>query len=328
MLNELNNQAAQLTICDGVKYRSLEMFALVDGNPAAEPGYVTLEEAIASGVARVTEVSASGFVPELLFHNEGSLPVLLLDGEELIGAKQNRVLNLTILAPARSKIVIPVSCVEAGRWRMASEEFRASPQMMYSRLRAEKVEQVTYCLRTEMGRMSDQAAVWEDLAAKAERLDAASPTGAMSEVFARNKIRVEEFERAFSLAPGQVGVAYRIGGRQWGVDLFDHARTMERYWKKLLRSYALDAIDEEQEAEKPAEPEEVRRLFERVAAGTAFCEQSPGLGKDVRMTAEGLSGAGLWVEGRYVHFCAFSRNGGNGGRLKTRMSMPSRRRVF
>jgi hypothetical protein len=39
-------------------------------------------------------------VPQLLFINDAMRPVLLLDGEELVGAKQNRVLNLTVLAPA------------------------------------------------------------------------------------------------------------------------------------------------------------------------------------------------------------------------------------
>ena len=50
-------------------------------------------------------------------------PVLLVDGEELIGAKQNRVLNLSILIPAKQRCVIPICCVEAGRWRAASREF-------------------------------------------------------------------------------------------------------------------------------------------------------------------------------------------------------------
>jgi hypothetical protein len=59
--------------------------------------------------ARVTELGAGGSVPELRFENLGEKPVLLLDGEELVGAKQNRALNLTILAPAKQVIVIPVS---------------------------------------------------------------------------------------------------------------------------------------------------------------------------------------------------------------------------
>ena len=66
-------------------------------------------------MARVTKLSEGGSVQQLLFVNEGERPVLLLDGEELVGAKQNRILNLTILAPPKQRIVVPVSRVEAGR---------------------------------------------------------------------------------------------------------------------------------------------------------------------------------------------------------------------
>ena len=70
--------------------------------------------------------------------------MLLLDGEELVGAKQNRVLNLTILAPARQAITIPVSCVEAGRWHAESDAFRPAGHVMYSRARAAKASQVSF----------------------------------------------------------------------------------------------------------------------------------------------------------------------------------------
>ncbi len=84
-----------------------------------EPDYLTLDEALAQGEVRVTETSEAGDVPELRFENRSNRAVLLVDGEELVGAKQNRVLNLTILVPGKSTIIIPVSCVEAGRWRAA-----------------------------------------------------------------------------------------------------------------------------------------------------------------------------------------------------------------
>src|SRR5437667_4791990 len=81
-----------------------------------EPDYLLLEDAISQGKVRVTELHAGGSVPELRLENAANLPVLVVDGEELVGAKQNRVLNLTVLAPAKQTIVIPVSCVEDARW--------------------------------------------------------------------------------------------------------------------------------------------------------------------------------------------------------------------
>jgi len=78
--------------------------------------YLTLDEALKTGRFKVGEISIAGHVPELSVANGLSQPVLLLDGEELTGAKQNRVLNLSIMIPPETDMMIPVSCVESGRW--------------------------------------------------------------------------------------------------------------------------------------------------------------------------------------------------------------------
>ena len=87
--------------------------------------YVTLDEALPLGF-HVTEVDAAGSVPELAVDNPLDSDVLLYDGEELLGAKQNRILNVTVLVGARSKTRIPVSCVEEGRWSSRSAQFGAA----------------------------------------------------------------------------------------------------------------------------------------------------------------------------------------------------------
>ena len=58
-----------------------------------DPSYVTLVEALALPGFRITEVSEGGSVPSLRVANETPRHVLLFDGEELKGAKQNRILN-------------------------------------------------------------------------------------------------------------------------------------------------------------------------------------------------------------------------------------------
>jgi len=76
--------------------------------PRRDPGadYTTLETAITRGF-RVDETGEDGLVPELVVTNPLADQVLLYDGEELIGAKQNRILNLTVLVAATSVTPIP-----------------------------------------------------------------------------------------------------------------------------------------------------------------------------------------------------------------------------
>jgi hypothetical protein len=92
-----------------------------------DPDWLTLGEAGAR--ARVTEVSEAGSVPFLQVANGADRPRLLLDGEELVGAKQNRILNTTVLVAAHTEVTIPVSCVEQGRWgTAAASSARATPR--------------------------------------------------------------------------------------------------------------------------------------------------------------------------------------------------------
>jgi len=96
--------------------RNLTVFPIITKNNRKRNDYITLDEALSRSLAHVTEVSEQGRVPELCFVNEAELSVFLLDGEELIGAKQNRVLNVSLLIPPQKSVPIPVSCVEQGRW--------------------------------------------------------------------------------------------------------------------------------------------------------------------------------------------------------------------
>src|SRR5687768_3441283 len=86
-------------------HRNLALFPLVAQRNQA-PGYVLLDEALERKLARVTEVSDGGSVPELAFENGSAEKILLVDGDELVGAKQNRVVNLSILVGAGQKVVI------------------------------------------------------------------------------------------------------------------------------------------------------------------------------------------------------------------------------
>src|SRR5688500_2913278 len=153
-----------VTLGTPVAYDTITLFPLVGPQDEREPIYLTLDQALGDGWAEITEVSATGSVPALRGSNHGAQPVLILDGEVLVGAKQNRVVNLSILVPAASKLTIPVSCVEAGRWRARSHACSSAPRTQYAAGRANRMSQVTESMKFSGGRHSDQAEVWADIA--------------------------------------------------------------------------------------------------------------------------------------------------------------------
>ena len=134
------------------KFQNLAIFPVF--GKGITPDYVTLDEALADKSAKVTEVSEGGSVPDLRFVNDSNSSVFMMEGEELIGAKQNRTLNLSILISAKKAVSIPVSCVERGRWRHTSAEFAAAPRAQYAEGRAAKMAQVSASLQTTGTRYS------------------------------------------------------------------------------------------------------------------------------------------------------------------------------
>ncbi len=212
----ISNDLAQIEIGAAQKYRNLSVFALI-GKDARSTSYITLDEALERQLATVTEVSEGGVVPELRFKNKGDAPVLLVDGEELIGARQNRVLNLTILVGAHTELVIPVSCVEAGRWSYNSRHFRSAKRSLYAAARAAKMEQVSESLRDSGTRRSNQGAIWNDISAKAARFGTRSATEAMSDIYVEASGDVEAYAAAINGVPGQVGGVFAVNGQIFGI---------------------------------------------------------------------------------------------------------------
>jgi len=288
-------------------FHNLTLFPLTDGKGAAAD-YLTLDEALARKSAHVTEVSEGGSVPELKFVNESGQPVFLLDGEELVGAKQNRVLNLSILVPAGKTLIIPVTCVERGRWHHRSREFSSAARAHYAEGRARKMSQVSFSMKSRGQRHSDQGAVWSELDDKFCRLAASSPTSAMSDIYEQYTSKLEDYVSSFAPAEDQVGTLFAIDGRIVGFDLFDCADTLRKLFPKLIRSYALDALDaslgKETETKAPS-ADDAAEFLNVVARAKLETFPAIGEGEDLRLSARELTGAALAKKERVVHLSAF-----------------------
>ena len=294
----------QITFGPESTFENLSIVALLR-DEERDAGYVTLDEALAGGCAQITEVSDAGQVSALQVVVNGAEPVLLLDGEELIGAKQNRVMNLTIMAPPARATVIPVSCVESGRWHHVSRGFASAPRAQFAEGRAAKMQQVTASLKGPGSRASDQGAVWNLIGEKSVRLSAMSPTSAMSAVFDKLEMPIEEFVAAFAPVERQVGAMFFINGAQAGLELFDAASTWRKLAPKLVRSYAVDAIDRRGTPSRPRVPQTAKAFATAVGSAPASVFAAVGEGHDVRLTGADVAGAALVARGRVIHLSAF-----------------------
>jgi hypothetical protein len=293
-------------------YRNLAIFPLLSGYTTVLD-YMTLDEALAGGLIEVTEVSQGGAVPELKVVNKSPGMVLILDGEELVGAKEKRIVNTTILIQAKSTTVIPVSCVEQGRWHYRSPSFSSEERIMSPALRAMNTRHVCCALRDTGTFRSDQGSIWEEISNKADRLEADLPTMAMADIYVKERSSLPDYVKHFRAVEMQVGAVFLINGKVVGLDSFGRPETLVKVFRKLVESYALDAVDWS-EAGKDHRPSgaEVRTFLQ--AAGTAPVEShcSVGLGTDCRMESERFAGFALVHEEQVLHLSVFARGNGSG----------------
>ena len=272
--------------------------------------YLLLEEGLRKDLVTIREVSEGGSVPELKVENRSGLPVLIVDGEELVGAKQNRVANLTMLIPAERTTIIPVSCVEAGRWSYRTAHFDVTDRVQNARGRAEKLESVRHSIRELGSRCSDQGRVWDSIEEEAVVLGAPSPTSEMGAMFERHKDTLDDYVGAVKAARGQVGAVFIVGGRRYGLDLFDRPATLAAFLPKLVRSYAIDVLGRGPGRREDSLDGEAHSFLNRIVEGTYDDHPAVGLGRDVGVVGEGLV-AGALVAGRtVVHLTAFGEQVG------------------
>jgi len=286
----------------------LSVVALLGADASGSPPfYDTLKDAIATGAVRVTEISEDGSVPELLVVNRGARPVLLVDGEELVGARQNRIVNITLMVPANGTLRIPVSCVEAGRWSYHSREFASADRAFHASGRRDKLAQVNVSMRTSASRHANQGAVWDEIASKSARMEAPSSTNAAAAMFESRQADLEQFVAELTPAASQVGAVFVTRGRVAGVEVFDHPQSWARQMSMLVRSYGLDSLDEAlyeaggDDAKELTPAEFVQRIS--LTHGRTF--PAIGLGTDVRFTDDAFVGGGLVVDDALVHLVAF-----------------------
>ena len=194
---DIQQRLADVRIGAPETVHNLTMFPLEGANVDGDE-YITLDEALRRRTVRIEETSDAGSVPELRVVNEAEQPVLLIDGEELVGAKQNRILNLTILVAAKTTTVIPVSCVEAGRWSRRSATFGSAGRAHYATGRAMKAEQVTRSLRERGDRRSDQSEIWSDISAKMSRMRAVSDTACIRAILAPMSLQISDWSERLS----------------------------------------------------------------------------------------------------------------------------------
>ncbi len=315
--------------------------------------YITLEEGIASSLLNVEELEGGASVNDILLRNKSNEFALLFEGEELLGAMQNRILDVSILVKPNTKQILPVACVEAGRWHYENREedlddnhgdiserddtddtivlmnpaprqsnvdkdeqskrqrFSVANRVHYARGRALQSDAVSSNLSTRREFRGNQSAVWSDISNKSRRMDTTSKTSASDAMYVSADTTMRKYVKYFKHSKKQIGSVFLVDGAVAGVEIFANGKTHRRMLPRLIRSYALDAIDSIRGKTRPKyHPAKVNS----VTKAKRFIEQLQGswvkefdgvcLGKNVRFQDQELTGGALVHNDQVLHISA------------------------
>lgn len=308
---------------------AVAVYPVFGPDPSLE--YITLGRAIDSGLT-VKELPGGASVRDLIVSNRTETAVLLFEGEEVLGAQQNRTFDSTVLVAAGTETRVPVSCVEAGRWDggRSTEHFVRAEQMAYPELRKGKARQAARSRAAGGDSRANQSAVWEEVSSRSTALGVNSPTGSVHDVYESRREALREMAAAIPAHENQIGAVLQIGDRIESIDLVSRPDAYADLHEALVQGYCLDGLTPANRDRTAAALDDEATEFVNRVVGTRILERDGiDLSRDFRFESSALVGSGLISQDELIQLSAFDdrgrREGSGGTARRTRIQRPSRR---
>jgi hypothetical protein len=294
------NPASNYKVLSPISHGNLTIFPVAASTTHDTSEFITLDEGIRSGEVVVTEagqlgglirgphrripISTGPQVNSLVLVNNSKHPLILLAGEIVTGGKQDRVVGKDRVIPAESDPVdLGVFCVEPGRWTEESDHFSSMKSQM-----------AQPSVRSKAMVAKDQRQVWDSVGMANGAVAGAIIGGSMprqssyAKTFDDERVRQAIAEQAAPLEQSYsslmkqlrdehaVGVVVAVGGRLIWADLFASTALLNKYWPKLVRSYAAEALTTHTSA-KPVSLADAQQFLDRTEGTRQMIESEPGV---------------------------------------------------
>ena len=291
-------------------FRSLSVVPLFLAEQGKEE-YLTLSEGLKTGEIEVEEVSWGGSVNHVRIKNKSKKKVFVADGEEIAGAKQNRIVNTSLFLDGESETVVPASCTEQGRWNYleSGEKFMDTGLIMANRARQYKAVRLQKNLQKNDKYDTNQNEVWKDINGYFSKLNTNTQTKALKAAFDQNKDDLEDFVKHCKAIPGQCGLATFINGEMLGLDIVSKESAYEVLHPKFIKSSAIEALMEASTETINAEKLKLGTFafIESLMEATETEHKPVGLGIDYRFETPSATATAL-VHLEVLHFSAHKKD--------------------
>lgn len=235
------------------------------------------------------ETSSEGVVTQIGVKNNSQSYVMILDGEGISGAKQNRISQTTIVLSPFSETIIPVNCIERGRWSYsAGRNFNKSDYSISPKMRDRKAEILK---NKENHRL--QGAIWDEIDELSGKFNTRSVTDDLGEVLDYAS-RENNFQDIDKLLNEQCNGYIVFGTERPFIELFGNDRFRKHYMKKNIKSWVADV---ETSQIKHVDP---NYLLDKYLDASWSEDKSVGAEKSFK-TNDFSNGRSYFLDGELVH---------------------------
>lgn len=175
----ISNLIKALEVGRPAAYKNLTIVPVYTRRIVDKTAYATFEDAVKNKWIEISEVEG-GRVPQVKISNLSEHKIFLMGGEILTGCKQDRILAQSLLlAPGTKNLLVPVFCVEQGRWTAQSANFTTKSNIGTFKLRA----------RAQKKDAGAQAEIWAQIQDQNRTMSVASPTDAYQEAYEKKRTK-------------------------------------------------------------------------------------------------------------------------------------------
>ncbi len=245
---------------------------------------------------------SGGRVNELSLINNSNRPLLLLAGEIVTGGKQDRVVSKDRIIPAHSQpVALGVFCVEPHRWTETSAHFKsfssamAQPSVRSKAMADKNQQQVWEQVAKSRSAVIDglPRAAAMPLQASSSYANAMQSNSVQGEIDKIAKPLQQSYETLIQKlrAEHAVGAVVAVNGEIVWADVFASSELLNRFWPKLIRSYAAESFGqiEPVEAKRWPTQQSAQQFLDRLDAAHESIDTEPGLYRDTEISGEGYS---------------------------------------
>jgi hypothetical protein len=255
---------------------------------------VTIDDVVDTENGQFRELDTPD-VNQIIFENRGDDPVMMLNGDEITGSLQNRIVAASNLVEAHTSAPVPVICVEENRW----EEIGGfhTGVISYPRIRS-------ILIQSRHKKIDTQRIIWDEIDRKLTVTKTMSQTSSMHDIYNNVGAEIERYVEGFNgFDHGTIGFIGVAGNRILGCDVFSTPSVYQRFEHKLIKSYALDALEYQHSKGRTVD---VDAFFQDVMTRLEGKRLKTTM-RTVTMKGDTFFGQALIYDGRPVHCSAFPR---------------------